>query len=258
LTDQPAISVRRLSKTYATRTGKTEALVDVSFDIGRGEFVSAVGPSGCGKSTILKILAGLIKRSRGAIAIDGEALAGPTHKVGIVFQSPVLLPWRTVLENVLLPAIVQGGAIEAARLRAADLIDLVGLGGFDGRYPEELSGGMQQRAALCRALINDPAILLMDEPFGALDALTREQMNLELQRIWLEHQKSVFMITHSIQEAIFLSDRVLIMSGRPGRIDEIIPIDLPRPRTFDMVAQPQFGALAARIRNRLGASAHSD
>jgi len=249
----PAISVRGLDKTYKSRKRQTQALADISFDLAQGEFVSVVGPSGCGKSTILKILAGITRRTRSEITIDGEAVAVPTNKVGIVYQSPVLLPWRNVLDNVLLPVEVQGGAPGASRNRAMDLIQLVGLNGFEDRYPSELSGGMQQRAALCRALINDPAILLMDEPFGALDALTREQMNLELQRIWLEKRKSVFLITHSIQEAVFLSDRILIMSSRPGRIEEVVEVDLPRPRTFETVAEPRFAAYAAHIRRRLGA-----
>jgi len=247
-----AIGVRGLGKTYRTRSGPIAALRDVSFDIAHGEFVSVVGPSGCGKSTILRILAGIVRRSRGTVAIDGETLAGPSDKVGVVFQSPVLLPWRSVRDNVLLPVQVRREDPRAHHAQAMALIGLVGLTGFERRYPAELSGGMQQRVAICRALITDPAILLMDEPFGALDAMTREHMNLELQRIWMDRRKTVFLITHSIQEAVFLSDRVMIMSSRPGTIDEIVAIDLPRPRSLDLLADPRFAAYAQRIRARFG------
>ncbi len=250
-----AIAARELGKTYATRSGPIMALREVSFDIAHGEFVSVVGPSGCGKSTILRIIAGIARKSRGAIAIDGEALAGPSDKVGVVFQSPVLLPWRTVRENVLLPVEVRRQKPAAWHAPAMALIKLVGLDGFDSRYPSELSGGMQQRVAICRALITDPAILLMDEPFGALDAMTREHMNLELQRIWMDRRKTVFLITHSIQEAVFLSDRVMIMTSRPGTIDEIIDIDLPRPRELDLISDPRFAAYARRIRAKFGSQA---
>jgi NitT/TauT family transport system ATP-binding protein len=252
----PAIAVRSLGKTYRTRSGRVEALREVSFDIAHGEFVSIVGPSGCGKSTILKIIAGIVQRSHGEIAIDGEALAGPHDKIGIVFQSPVLLPWRTVYENVVLPVEIRRQPIAQARERAMALLDLVGLEGFADRYPFELSGGMQQRAAICRALITDPAILLMDEPFGALDAMTREYMNLELQRIWTSKRKTVFLITHSIQEAVFLSDRVIVMTSRPGQIDEVVNIDLPRPRALEIVSEERFGAYARAIRARFGSRAN--
>ncbi len=179
MTARPAVAVASLDKAYAARGGRIQALRDVSFDVGHGEFVSVVGPSGCGKSTILKILAGIVRKSGGTIAVDGEPLAGPSNKIGIVFQSPVLLPWRTVYENVVLPVEVRRQPLALARERALGLIRLVGLEGFETRYPAELSGGMQQRVAICRALVTDPAILLMDEPFGALDAMTREHMNLD-------------------------------------------------------------------------------
>ena len=213
-----------------------------------GEFVSVVGPSGCGKSTILKMLAGIVPLSGGTIAIEGERLTGPSEKVGVVFQSPVLLPWRTVYDNVLLPSTCGASRARERGPRARALVELVGLDGFEDRYPFELSGGMQQRVAICRALITDPAILLMDEPFGALDAMTREHMNLELQRIWLEKRKTVLLITHSIPEAVFLSDRVIVMTSRPGTIDEIVEIDLPRPRELDMTSDERFGRYAKRIR----------
>jgi len=250
-----AISIQNLGKAYAGAAGPIRALNDISFDIAPGEFLSVVGPSGCGKSTMLKILAGITHKTEGDISIDGEEHDGPSDKVGIVFQSPVLLPWRTILDNVLLPVDVAGKRGDADRDAAMKLLDLVGLKGFEARYPFELSGGMQQRVAICRALIRDPAILLMDEPFGALDALTREHMNVELQRIWMERRKTVLLITHSIPEAVFLSDRVLIMTERPGRIDEIVEIDLPRPRRMDVVADEKFAVYAHHIRSRFASKA---
>jgi NitT/TauT family transport system ATP-binding protein len=255
---EPAIAVRRLSKSYRTGKGPIAALGSVSFDLAHGEFVSVLGPSGCGKSTILKMLAGIVPPSSGSMAIDGERLTGPSEKVGVVFQSPVLLPWRSVFENVMLPVDVRRESREAAAARVLELIELVGLQGFESRYPFELSGGMQQRVAICRALVTDPAILLLDEPFGALDAMTRETMNLELQRIWLEKRKTVFLITHSIPEAVFLSDRVIIMTSRPGNIDEVIDIDLPRPRELDMTSEARFGAYTKRIRAKFGSQASYD
>jgi NitT/TauT family transport system ATP-binding protein len=192
------IAVRRVSKQYGTTAGPVVALDDIDFTIAEGEFVSIVGPSGCGKSTLLKILAGLLPASRGEASLRGTPILGPRRDIGVVFQSPVLFPWRTVLGNVLLPVDVQRLGRDRLKARALDLLRLVGLDGFEQRYPRELSGGMQQRVAMVRALIHDPAILLMDEPFGALDAMTREQMNVELQRIWLERRKTVLFITHSI------------------------------------------------------------
>src|SRR5262249_16370613 len=193
------------------------ALEAIEFEIGEGEFVAIVGPSGCGKTTLLKILAGLIPASAGSALLCGTPITGPRRDIGVVFQAPVLCPWRTVLGNVLLPADVQRLDRRQLRAVALDLLRLVGLEEFQGRYPWELSGGMQQRVAIVRALIHDPAMLLMDEPFGALDAMTREQMNLELQRIWLERRKTVVFITHSIPEAVFLADRGFVMTSRPGR-----------------------------------------
>jgi NitT/TauT family transport system ATP-binding protein len=242
------IAVNGLSKTYETRQGNVPALDNVGFSVGEGEFIAIVGPSGCGKSTLLKILAGLITASAGTAFLRGTPITGPRRDIGMAFQSPVLFPWRSVLANVLLPVDVQRLGRERLRAAALDLIRLVGLDGFEDRYPWELSGGMQQRVAMVRALIHDPALLLMDEPFGALDAMTREQMNLELQRIWLERRKTVVFITHSIPEAVFLADRVLVMTARPGRIAEEIAINMERPRSLDLISTPEFGGFARRIR----------
>ena len=250
-----AISISGLWKSYRSRAGRVDALRNVSFDIRDGEFVSVVGPSGCGKSTVLKLIAGIVPKSRGTISVEGRELRGPTSRIGVVFQSPVLLPWRTIYDNIMLPIDVRKASRDEHRERALALIKLVGLDGFERRYPFELSGGMQQRASICRALINDPAILLMDEPFGALDAMTREHMNLELQRIWTERRKTVFLITHSIPEAVFLSDRVIAMTSRPGTVDEIIDIELPRPRELDMTSDPAFGHYTKRIRAKFGSKA---
>ena len=249
----PVIAVRSLAKSYGTQHGPVRALEAIDFEIGEGEFVAIVGPSGCGKTTLLKILAGLISSSSGTALLRSTPILGPRRDIGMVFQAPVLFPWRTVLDNVLLPADVQRLDRQRLRAVAVDLLRLVGLEGFERRYPWELSGGMQQRVAIVRALIHDPAMLLMDEPFGALDAMTREQMNLELQRIWLERRKTVVFITHSIPEAVFLADRVLVMTPRPGRIAEAIAIELPRPRTLDVMSTPAFGAYALRVRAHFNA-----
>jgi NitT/TauT family transport system ATP-binding protein len=251
----PLISARHLNKTYATKAGaQVNALHDVSFDIRDGEFISVVGPSGCGKSTLMKIMSGLLGYSSGAISIDGRPVTGPNPKVGLVFQAPNLLPWRTILQNVCFPVEIQKGKAGIDYKRARDLLALVGLDGFEERYPHELSGGMQQRAAIVRALVQDPKLLLMDEPFGALDAMTREQMNVELLKLWQEHKKTVIFITHSIPESVFLSDRVIAMTPRPGKIAEIIDIDLPRPRGLGVINTPQFGAYTSRLRTLLNAS----
>jgi len=254
----PVIAVRGLSKSYVTARGPVVALDDIDFSVGDGEFVAILGPSGCGKSTLLKILAGLLPATSGEASLRGTAIAGPRRDIGVVFQSPVLFPWRSVLANVLLPADVQHLGRAAHERIALDLLALVGLGGFEHRYPWELSGGMQQRVAMVRALIHDPAMLLMDEPFGALDAMTREQMNLELQRIWLERRKTVVFITHSIPEAVFLADRVLVMTPRPGRIAEIVAVGLKRPRSLDVMNTPEFGGLVKRIRAHFSAQGGLD
>lgn len=243
------IRISNASKTFDVRDGDdVQALTGIDLDIRDSEFVSLVGPSGCGKSTLLRLVAGLARVSDGRIDIDGEAVTQPRRDVGMVFQSPTLLPWANITDNVLFPLKIMRAMTPDAHERAQDLLTLVGLEGFERRQPSELSGGMQQRAAICRALIHDPDILLMDEPFGALDALTREEMSLELLRIWTERPKTIVFVTHSIPEAVLLSDRVVVMSARPGRIAEVIDVPLPRPRTFDMEALPEFQAPAQRIR----------
>jgi NitT/TauT family transport system ATP-binding protein len=249
------LSVVDVSKEYETREGDQIVALDrASLSLADSEFVSLVGPSGCGKSTLLKIIAGIEPLSGGNIIYRGQAVKRPQRGMGVVFQTPVLLPWLTVLGNVLLPIRVLRMPHAPAEERARELIALVGLAGFEGKYPLELSGGMQQRVGIARSLIHDPGLLLMDEPFGALDALTRERMSLELQKIWLANRKTVFFITHSILESVFLSDRVLVMSGRPGRIVEELIIPFPRPRGFELAANPEFNALVFRIRDLLGAS----
>jgi NitT/TauT family transport system ATP-binding protein len=247
------IAVRALRKEYATSRGPVVALDGIDLAVAEGEFVAIVGPSGCGKSTLLKILAGLSPASGGEVKLRDAVIRGPRRDIGVVFQSPVLFPWRTVLDNVLLPVDVQRLGREKNRSRALELLRLVGLGGFEHRYPWELSGGMQQRVAITRGLIHNPAMLLMDEPFGALDALTRETMNLELQRIWLERRETVLFVTHSIVEAVFLADRVLVMTPRPGRLLDRIDVALPRPRALDVTATPEFGGIVRRIRSHFRA-----
>ena len=242
------IEGRGVRKTYRTQDGEVETLKPLDFAIRDGEFVSVVGPSGCGKSTLMKMVAGLLPASGGQLSLDGRPVAGPQTNVGIVFQNALLLPWRRVIDNILLQAEVRKLPMEAARRRAAELIAMAGLEGFERKYPWQLSGGMQQRVSILRALLHDPPVLLMDEPFGALDAMTREKMNVELQRIWMAAGKTVLLITHSIPEAVFLSDRVLVMSERPGRIAAEYTIDLPRPRTLDVMASDAFSAYAKQLR----------
>jgi len=235
-----------------------QALDGISLAAAGGEFVALVGPSGCGKSTLLKLVAGLIPPSDGVIRVNGKPIRGPTASIGIVFQSPLLMAWRTVIENILLQIEIRDLRVESYRGIARDLIQLVGLDGFENAYPHQLSGGMQQRASICRALVHDPAVLLMDEPFGALDAMTREKMNLELQRIWFETRKTVLFITHSIPEAVFLADRVLVMSERPGAIAAIYDVALPRPRSLAMMGAPAFVDLTQTIRRHFYAQGTLD
>jgi NitT/TauT family transport system ATP-binding protein len=242
------LEIAEVSKAYATAEGPLLALDKLSLEIRDGEFVSIVGPSGCGKSTLMLIVAGLVPPSSGAVRLGAAEVRAPHGSVGIVFQDATLYEWRRVLENVLLPVDIKNLPRVEYRGRALELLKLVGLAGFERKYPYQLSGGMRQRVALCRALVHDPALLLMDEPFGALDALSRDQMNLELQAIWQRHRKTVLFITHSITEAVFLSDRVVVMSPRPGRIGAVLPIELPRPRSFDSVDTPEFGRYAREIR----------
>jgi NitT/TauT family transport system ATP-binding protein len=259
LTHKPLIEVKGLNKIYRTREGdKIEALKDINCEVVGGEFVTVVGPSGCGKSTLLKILAGTLRRSSGSVTLGGELVEGPSRNVGVVFQSPVLLPWRTVLQNVILPIEIQKQDRATFNARGMDYLKLVGLQGFEGKYPSELSGGMQQRVGICRALVHEPALLLMDEPFGALDAFTREHMNLELLRIWSERRKTVMLVTHSIPEAVFLADTIIVMSPRPGRIAEIIRVALPRPRTLDMINSEGFGRYVSAIRQHFNAQGALD
>ena len=245
------LSMQGVSKHFRSGGRDVHALDNISLEVGEGEFVCLVGPSGCGKSTLLKILAGLLPHTGGAITRSGRELTGPGPDVGMVFQAPVLLPWRTVMENALLPIEFRRLRMDEYLKRAHDLLDLVGLGEFKDRYPQELSGGMQQRASIVRALVQDPPILLMDEPFGALDALTREQMNVELLRIWQRNRKTVLFVTHSIAESVFLADRVFVMTPRPGRLAEVIDIDLPRPRELPVINTERFGRYASRIRDLL-------
>jgi len=246
----PLIEARSISKAFQAGNDSVQALADVSFGIGRGEFVSFLGPSGCGKTTLMMVLVGLSSADVGETRIGGKIVAAPYTDVGIVFQSPELLDWRTSLGNILLQIEIRRLPVRNYVGKAGALLDQVGLAGFEDKFPFELSGGMKQRVALCRALVHDPEILLLDEPFGALDALTRDQMNLDLQRIWLEKRKTAVLVTHSIDEAVFLSDRVLVMTPRPGRIAEVVQIDLPRPRTLDLKDTPQFNALIKRIRQK--------
>ncbi|MDF1872346.1 ABC transporter ATP-binding protein [Vannielia sp.] len=243
------VRIEALEKIYSTRDrGNIHALSDIHLDVAPGEFLTIVGPSGCGKSTLLKILAGILKKTSGQVRVANAELYGPNRDLGVVFQAPVLLPWKSVIDNVLVPAKVQKLDMGQARTRARELLEMVGLSGFQDRYPGELSGGMQQRVGICRALIHKPKFLLMDEPFGALDAMTREQMNLELMRIWKEQEATILLVTHSISEAVFLADRVVVMSPRPGRIAEIMPVDLPRPRNLEMFNTPVFGKHVGAIR----------
>ena len=235
--------------TYRAESGPVEALRDITLEVGRGELVALVGPSGCGKSTLLRIIAGLRPATAGRVLVDRRPVTRPIAAVGMVFQAPVLLKWRAIVENVLLAAELSGLDPAAYRARAEELLVLVGLGGFDDKLPRELSGGMQQRAALCRALLLDPPLLLMDEPFGALDAMTRDELGLELLRVWGEGsrtRKTVVFVTHSIPEAVFLADRVVVMTPRPGRVAETFPVGLPRPRTVETLSEASFIATKKR------------
>ena len=252
------IRAHGLRKTYRTQDGEVETLKPLDFEISAGEFVSVIGPSGCGKSTLMKMVAGLLPTSGGELELAGRAVRGPQTDVGIVFQSALLLPWRRVVDNILLQAEIRKLPMDAARVRARALVEMAGLAGFEQKYPWQLSGGMQQRVAILRALLHDPSVLLMDEPFGALDAMTRERMNLELQRIWLTSKKTVMLITHSIPEAIFLSDRVFVMSERPGRIVQVYDIELPRPRPLDVMGSEKFALYARQLRGHFYAQGQLD
>lgn len=246
---QALIQLDQVGKTYATRDGgSVHALGPISFSVGRQEFITIVGPSGCGKSTLLRMIAGLIGHTSGSVLLAGNPVMGPSPSVGMVFQDAVMLPWRTAIENVMVPADVLRLDRKASLARAHSLLALVGLGDFAHKYPGELSGGMQQRVAIARSLLHDPPLLLMDEPFGALDAMTRETMNLEIRRIWREQKKTVVFVTHSIAEAVFLGTRVVVLSSRPGRVAEIVEVGLPDERSLDMMNSDQFGTYTRRIR----------
>jgi NitT/TauT family transport system ATP-binding protein len=255
----PLIRIGGLHKIYAANTASpVHALSSIDLDIADGEFVAVVGPSGCGKSTLLRILAGLDDHDGGDLTLAGQAVSGPSTDVGFVFQAANLLPWLTVRDNVRLPLRV-GKAAKAAGADIDALLEMTGLADFGHRYPYELSGGMQQRAGICRALARNPKILLMDEPFGALDALTRERMNLELQRIWQTSGKTIVLITHSISEAVFLGDRVVVMSARPGRVVADITIPIPRPRSLDgIIGHPEYQRITREIRHLLNAQGEVD
>jgi len=249
------IGVENVSKRYQTRSRTVVSALDgVSLDVHADEFLTIVGPSGCGKSTLLKLIGGLLPPTEGTIRVRGKPLDGPSPDVGMVFQSPVLLPWRNVVDNILFPIEILGRSRSQYRTEAERLIALVGLAGFERSVPRELSGGMQQRVSICRALIHDPPLLLMDEPFGALDAMTREEMGMELLRVWSERRKTVVFVTHSIPEAILLADRVAVMTARPGRIVDVVAIDLPRPRSIKMEFSPDFQKYAEAIRAAIAPS----
>ena len=252
--NDPFIRLVGVRKEFATRGEQFLAVSDVTFDVAEGELVALVGPSGCGKTTVLKMIAGLHDHCGGTIQIGGADGTGfsADKDIGMVFQQPLLLKWRKVLENVLLPAEILGLPMAEARDRARDLLALVGLDGFEGSYPYELSGGMQQRAAIARSLVHDPKVVLMDERFGALDALTRESMNLELLRIWAESKKTILFVTHGIQEAVFLGSRVVVLTSGPARMASDITVELPYPRKLEIKTQENFGVYARQIYGLLG------
>ena len=250
---EPFIHLAGVRKVYRTRRSAFLAVSEVTFDVAAGELVALVGPSGCGKTTLLKILAGLHPHDAGEVRIGSAAQPfDPSRDIGMVFQQPLLLKWRRVLDNVLLPAEILGLPVAASRERARDLLALVGLRDAEAKYPYELSGGMQQRAAIARALIHDPKLILMDEPFGALDALTREKMNLELLRIWQQARKTIVFVTHGISEAVFLGTRVVVLTAGPARMADNFLVELPHPRTLDMKTHERFGEYTRRIYRLLG------
>jgi NitT/TauT family transport system ATP-binding protein len=242
------IETRSVGKRYVTPQGLLTAVEDISFSVTEGEFLCIVGPSGCGKSTLLRLLAGLLLPDSGQVLVHAQPLSGPSREIGIVFQKANLMPWRTVEENIWLPLQVQGERPELAREKVDRVLDLVELREFAETYPRQLSGGMEQRVAIARALAHEPEILLLDEPFGALDALTRERLNMELLRLWQASRKTVVMITHDIREAVLLADRVLVLSQRPGRVADVVAVDLPRPRHPAMCYEEACNRLAQRIR----------
>ncbi|AQA02987.1 ABC transporter ATP-binding protein [Mycobacterium sp. MS1601] len=253
------ITITNLDVTFKSKRGTTNALCDIDLKVAEGEFVSIAGPSGCGKSTLLKVVAGLTDPTRGEVRLRGKQVRGPQREIGYVFQRAALLEWRSVRKNILLQAEMRGMGRQAAQSRCDQLIEMTGLSGFENALPHELSGGMQQRVSLCRALLHEPEVLLMDEPFGALDALTREKMNIELHRIWRETGTTVVLVTHSVAEAVYLANRVVVMSPRPGRIVETLEVDLPADRDYAATMErPEFTKVANRVRDLLGSSSAAD
>ena len=255
---KPAISLRKLEKAFGTGAGRVHALAPTDLSVRQGEMLVLLGPSGCGKTTLLRMIGGLLAPTSGALEIEGKPLWSNGRRqgdalsdLGIVFQDANLFPWLTIEENIALPLELRGVSKNARQTTAQKLMNLVGIGGFETRWPKELSGGMRQRAAIARALSYNPNILLMDEPFGALDAMTRDTMNLELQRIWMQTKKTVILVTHSITEAVFLADRIVLLSPRPGRIDTIVDVPFARPRSLDVQSMPEFQEIARRLRHRL-------
>ncbi|MFB9135840.1 ABC transporter ATP-binding protein [Vibrio olivae] len=246
---QPFVSFSQVGHTYHSEKQSVKVLDNVNFDVSKHEFVAIVGPSGCGKSTLLRVLSGLIEPSEGQVRVFGHPVSGPREDIGIVFQKPTLLPWKNVLDNVLFPLKHKFGHVsDKDRKHAQSLLEKVGLADFTTSMPNELSGGMQQRVGIARALLLNPDILIMDEPFSALDALTREEMGFELQRIWMEKPKTVLFITHSISEAVLLADKVLVMGPRPSTVLEEIQINLPRPRTINTLQEKTFSDYTTKIR----------
>ena len=245
---EPRLSIEKLSVIYASARGKLTAIQDLSLSVTNGQFVAVLGPSGCGKSTLLNIASGLLSPSGGLVSIQGKPVTGPRPDVGIVFQQPTLLPWKSVIENVLVPVQAMGMKVSEHMERARSLIKMVRLEGFENHYPNELSGGMQQRVGIARGFMHDPQLLLMDEPFAALDAMTREHMTDELQSMWMQSGKSVLFITHSIPEAVYLADRVVVLSARPGTVVDVIEVPIPRPRTLETLSSPEFTSICNRLR----------
>jgi NitT/TauT family transport system ATP-binding protein len=250
---EPILIARNLSVTFSSNgDGGLKALEQISFSVCPQDFVCVLGPSGSGKSTLLRALAGLLTPTHGEVIFEGEPLTGPRRAMGLVFQKANLMPWRNVLQNITLPLEMQHVSQKQALEKAQELVELVGLGGFEHTLPRDLSGGMAQRVAIARALVHDPDVLLLDEPFGSLDALTRERMGIELLRIWQARRKTIVMVTHSINEALFLADRVLVLTPRPGRLRLDLAVELPRPRKEDVVYTPKFGGFARQLRKAIG------
>jgi len=249
----PILRAESLTKVFETAHSQVTAVADLNFSVAPGEFVCIVGPSGCGKTTILQLLAGLTPPTSGRVLLWGKSLTKPPPEIGMVFQKPNLMPWRTVLDNVTLPLQIQAVPATQARERSEETLAMVGLSDFAQAYPKELSGGMEQRVSVARALIQQPSILLLDEPFGALDALTRERLNAELLRLWQQQNLTAVMVTHNIREAVYLADRVLVLSPRPATVSAEFTIDLPRPRPQGVEYGQDFGTLAYEIRQAIKA-----